>query len=176
MPKERTLKITCDECGYSEEIPSSRLSYEEGKMCPSCRKGKMWWVPLAEEARRREVRRKAMPEERISPAMVIIPVALVGLGLAAAAALAFAAPPEEEKIELQPGGNAVKWTKGPTHVEDALADIIDYVTLFVVLRETDQVWIEITRDVWDTWIIPTNQICGIYVDRACTVKGFVGVE
>jgi len=60
MP-ERTLKITCDECGYSEEVPESKLAYEEAKTCPSCRKSKMWWVPPAEEARKREVRR-AMPE------------------------------------------------------------------------------------------------------------------
>ncbi len=95
MPEERTLKITCDECGYSEMVLDSRLPYEEGKMCPSCRKGKMWWVPPAEEARRREVRRKAMPEAKISPAVIILPIGL-GLGLAAAlgiAALARAARP-----------------------------------------------------------------------------------
>ena len=93
MPEERTYKITCDECGYSEEVPSSRLYYEEGKTCPKCREGKIYWVPPAEEARRREIK---MPEEerRISPA-VIIPIGL-GLGLAATvgiAALALAAPP-----------------------------------------------------------------------------------
>ncbi len=95
MPEERTLKITCDECGYSEEVPHSRLAYEEAKWCPECRKGKMWWVPPAEEARRREVRRKAMPEAKISPAVIILPIGL-GLGLAAAlgiAALARAARP-----------------------------------------------------------------------------------
>ncbi|MBA7599358.1 hypothetical protein ES703_06390 [subsurface metagenome] len=100
MP-ERILKITCDECGYSEEVPSSRLAYEEGKWCPKCRKGKMWWVPPAEEARRREFEKMiheggAMGEKRISPAVVI--VGGLGLGLAAAvgvAALArtWAAPP-----------------------------------------------------------------------------------
>ncbi|GAI64941.1 unnamed protein product [marine sediment metagenome] len=174
MPEERTLKITCDECGYSKIVPHSSLAYEEAKTCPSCGKGKMWWVPPAEEARRREVR---MPEgeRRISPALIIIPIGL-GLGVATIAglyALTQAVPPEEEGIELQPGGNAVKWTRGPTHVEDALADIIDYVTLFLVLRETDQVWIQITADIWDTWAIPRDQICGIYVDRACTVTGFV---
>ncbi|GAI76523.1 unnamed protein product, partial [marine sediment metagenome] len=39
----------------------------------------------------------------------------------------------------------------------------------------DQVWIEISKDIWNTWAIARNQICGIYVDRACTVKGFVWV-
>ena len=95
MPEERTLKITCDECGYSETVLGSRLAYEEGKTCPVCRKGKMWWVPPAEEARRREVRRKAMPEAKISPAVIILPIGL-GLGLAAVlgiAALARAARP-----------------------------------------------------------------------------------
>ena len=97
MPEERTLKITCDECGYSEEVPSSRLAYEEAKTCPSCRKGKMWYVPAAEEARRREVRMMVMPEERrISPAVVI--VGGLGLGIAAVVGLyalsrAWAAPP-----------------------------------------------------------------------------------
>ena len=116
-----------------------------------------------------------MPEEevKISPAMVIIPIGL-GLGLATVVgiyALAQAAP-----RELQPGGNAVRWTGGPTYISDALADIIDYVTLFVVLRETDQVWIQISRDIWDSWAIPRDQICGIYVDRACTMpEGFVWV-
>jgi hypothetical protein len=86
MPEERTLNITCDECGYSEMVLASRLPYEEGKMCPSCRKGKMWWVPPAEEARRREVR--MLEEERqISPAVIIIPLGL-GLGLVAALAIA----------------------------------------------------------------------------------------
>ncbi|GAI89554.1 unnamed protein product, partial [marine sediment metagenome] len=34
MPEERTYKITCDECGYSEEVPEPKLIYEEGKTCP----------------------------------------------------------------------------------------------------------------------------------------------
>lgn len=83
MAEERTYRITCNECGYSEEVPESRLPYQEGKTCPRCYKGKMYWVPPAEEAR------------RISPAVIIIPVGL-GLGLAAAlgiATLARAAPP-----------------------------------------------------------------------------------
>lgn len=111
-----------------------------------------------------------MPEEkRVSPAVVIIPVALLGLGVAAVVALAFAAP-----RDLQEGDNIVRWTKGPTHVEDALADIIEYVRFFWVFREADQEWIVIERDIWDTWAIPRDQICGIVVDRACTMpEGFV---
>lgn len=81
MPEER--KITCDECGYSEVVPESKLIYEEGKTCPKCYKGKMWWVPPAEEARRREAKKMLEKEKRISPA-VIIPI---GLGLALAAAI-----------------------------------------------------------------------------------------
>lgn len=93
MPKERTYKITCDACGYSEVVPERRLVYEEGKTCPRCREGKMYWVPPAEEARRREV---MMPggERRISP-FWIIPVG-IALGAAVAlgaAAFARAAPP-----------------------------------------------------------------------------------
>ncbi|GAI27794.1 unnamed protein product, partial [marine sediment metagenome] len=54
-----------------------------------------------------------------------------------------------------------------------LADIIDYVEIFYVLR-ADGVWIQITRDIWDSWAIPRDQICGIVVDRACTMpEGFV---
>ncbi|GAI76183.1 unnamed protein product [marine sediment metagenome] len=53
VPQE--YKITCDECGYSEMVPQSRLAYEEAKTCPKCRKGKMWWVPPAEEERRRRL-------------------------------------------------------------------------------------------------------------------------
>ncbi len=174
MAEERDYKITCNECGYSEMVPQSRLPYEEGKTCPSCYKGKMYWVTPAEEARRIEARRRPMPEEerRISIAWAIPAVLLlaVGGGMALALALSEAARPG---IELQPEGNTVKWTGGPTHVEDALADIIGYVDRFLVLRETDQVWIEITRDIWDTWTIPRDQICEIYVDRACTVTGFV---
>jgi len=114
-----------------------------------------------------------MEEKKISPAVVIGGGLLLGLGAAVGLyALALAAP-----RQLQEGGNAVKWTEGPTHVEDALADIIDYVTLFMVLRETDQVWIQITADIWDTWAIPRDQICGIYVDRVCTMpEGFVWAE
>ena len=113
-----------------------------------------------------------MPEREISP-LWIIPIGIIlgiGAGLAILNALAREEAPEE--IELSPGANVVKWVGPPTYVSDALADIIDYVEIFSVLR-ADGVWIEITRDGWDTWIIPTNQICGIYVDRACTVKGFV---
>ena len=76
-------------------------------------------------------------------------------------------------IELQPGGNTVKWTGGPTYVADALGNCVDYVEIFYVLRETDQVWIQITADLWDSWAIPPDYICGIVVDRACTVTGFV---
>ena len=94
MP-ERTLKITCDECGYSEIVPELRLTYEEGKTCPRCYKGKMWWVPVAEEARRREFKKMPEEEKRISLAAIIIPIGL-GLGLTAAlgvVALAKVAPP-----------------------------------------------------------------------------------
>ena len=94
MQEERTYKITCDACGYSEMVPAPRLPYEEGKTCPRCHRGKMYWVPPAEEARRREVRRTMTEERRISPAIVI--VGGLGLGLAAAlgiAAIAMAAPP-----------------------------------------------------------------------------------
>jgi hypothetical protein len=76
------------------------------------------------------------------------------------------------RIELSPGANVVKWVGPPTYVSDILADIIDYAETFYVLR-ADGVWIEISRDIWNTWAIARNQICGIYVDRACTVKGFV---
>ncbi|MBA7580615.1 hypothetical protein ES708_22508 [subsurface metagenome] len=116
------------------------------------------------------------PKEREISPLWIIPVGIIlgiGAGLAILNALAREEAPEE--IELSPGANIVKWVGPPTYVSDALADIIDYVEIFSVLR-ADGVWIEITRDGWDTWIIPTNQICGIYVDRACTVKGFVWVE
>ena len=106
IPEERTYKITCDECGYSEEVSSAQLTYKEGKTCPRCYKGKMYWVPPAEEARRRELGGRygqggrTMPEEerRIPPAVLMIPV---GLGLAAVvgiAAIAMAAPPPEEYI------------------------------------------------------------------------------
>jgi len=78
---------------------------------------------------------------------------------------------------LQKGDNIVRWTKGPTHVEDALADIIDYVDHFWVLRETDQEWIVIDREIWDSWAIPRDYICGIVVDRVCAMpEGFVWVE
>ncbi|MBA7558670.1 hypothetical protein ES708_00277 [subsurface metagenome] len=101
MPEERDYKITCDVCGYSKEVPSSRLIYEEGKTCPRCYRGKMYWVPPAEEARRREVRSGAMPEEerRISIAWAIPPILLLavggGLGLIYAMTREEEAPPEE---------------------------------------------------------------------------------
>ena len=84
MPEER--KITCDECGYSKIVPSSRLSYEEGKTCPKCYKGKMYWVPPAEEARRRKFKKMLEEEKGISPVVAIIPIGL-GLGLAAVVGL-----------------------------------------------------------------------------------------
>jgi len=118
-----------------------------------------------------------MPAEREVSPLWIIPIGIIlGLGAGMGLTLALARKEAPEGIELQPGGNAVKWTGGPTMVEDALAEIIDHVTLFMVLRETDQVWIQITADIWDTWAIPRDQICGIYVDEACTVTGFVWAE
>ena len=109
----------------------------------------------------------------ISP-LWIIPVSIIlGIG-AGLGILAVAREEAPEEIELAPGGNTVRWTKGPTMVEDALADIIDYVEIFYVLR-ADGVWIQITA--WDSWAIPPDQICGIVVDRACTMpEGFVWVE
>jgi len=123
------------------------------------------------------VEKSKMPKERAISPLWIIPVSII-LGIGAGFALLNALAREEapEGIELSPGGNTVKWVGPPTYVSDMLADIIDYVQLFLVLRETDQVWIEITADIWDTWAIPRDQICGIYVDRACTVKGFVWAE
>ncbi|GAI89376.1 unnamed protein product, partial [marine sediment metagenome] len=118
------------------------------------------------------VESKMQKEREISPLWIIPAAIILGIGAGLGLIVAVSKPKE---IELQPWSNTVRWTGDPTYVSDALADIIDYVTFFVMLRETDQVWIEITRDVWDTWIIPTNQICGIYVDRECTVKGFVWV-
>ena len=114
-----------------------------------------------------------MPEERrISPGVVI----LGGLGLALVGALGLAVAWAAPK-GLQEGGNTVRWTGGPTYVADALGNCIDYVQIFYVLRETDQVWIQITKDLWDSWAIPRDQICGIVIDRACTMpEGFVWVE
>ena len=114
------------------------------------------------------------PKEReISPLWIIPVILVLGVGAGLGLILAVSKPKE---IELAPGGNTVRWPGDPTYISDALADIIDYVEIFYVLRETDQVWIDITADIWDTWAIPRDQICGIYVDRACTVKGFVWVE
>jgi len=101
MQEEPSYKITCNECGYSEMVPQSRLAYEEGKTCPSCYKGKMYYVPLTEEARRREVekyrqRRTTMPEEREISPLWVIPAAIilgVGVGLGVLATLARGAPP-----------------------------------------------------------------------------------
>ena len=115
-----------------------------------------------------------MPEERkISIAWAIPAILLLGLGAGLGLILAVAREEAPEEIELQEGDNIVRWTKGPTMVEDALAGIIDYVETFYILGET---WIEISRDVWDTWAIARDQICRIVVDRACTVSGFVWVD
>ncbi len=122
------------------------------------------------------VGKSKMPKEReVSPLWIIPAAIILGIGAGMGLILALAREEAPEEIELSPGANVVKWVGPPTYVSDALADIIDYVEIFSVLR-ADGVWIEITRDGWDTWIIPTNQICEIYVDRACTVKGFVWVE
>jgi len=107
MAGVRTYKITCDECGYSEEVPSARLTYEEGKTCPKCLKGKMYWVPPTEEARRREFwgrsgqggRTMPAEERKISIAWAIPALLLLGVGGGTALVLALArekeAPPEE---------------------------------------------------------------------------------
>ncbi len=99
VPEERDYKITCDECGYSEMVPQSRLPYEEGKTCPRCLKGKMYWVPPAEEARRREIK---MPEEerRISIAWALPAILLLGVGGGLALTLALAREKEGPPVVL----------------------------------------------------------------------------
>ena len=103
MREEHTRKITCDECGYSEIILNSRLPYEEGKTCPRCRKGKMYWVPAAEEARRREFQeiygqgRRVMAEERRVSPLWIIPISLA-LGVGAGLGLLLAVARREEEV------------------------------------------------------------------------------
>ena len=170
MPEDRTLNITCDECGYSEEVPSSRLAYEEGKWCPKCRKSKMWWVPPAEEARRREAKR--MPEEKgISPAVVI--VGGLGLGIAAAvgvAAMAMAAVPPG-CLKLDPDRFYYFIYTGPSQTfKAALGEC--YPVIYTI-----DVWDDDTREYWppvdpEHDILETGSKCRVMVQETCTLCGF----
>ncbi len=163
-------EITCNECGYSEMVPASRLSYEEGKTCPRCLKGKMHWVPPAEEARRREVRRRTMQEERISPAIIIV----VGLGLAVAAvvgvvALARAAPPG--CLELDPDRFYYFIYTGPNQTfKAALGECYPVIwTIDLYDPDTDD-WIPPADPDHD--ILETGSKCRVMVQETCTLCGF----
>jgi len=170
------LKITCDECGYSEMVPASRLSYEEGKTCPKCHKGKMYWVPPAEEARRREIygeRRRSMPEERrISIAWAIPAILLLGVGGGLALALALAqavAPPG--CLKLGPDKFYYFIYTGPNQTfKAALGEC--YPVIWTI-----DVWDEETHDYWppadpDHDILETGTDCRVMVTEGCTLCGF----
>jgi len=173
MAEERDYKITCNECGYSEMVPQSRLPYEEGKTCPRCYKGKMYWVPPAEEARRREIRRRTMPEERISPAVIIIPIGL-GLGLIAAlcvAALARAAAVPPGCLELSPDRFYYFIYTGPSKTfKAALGECYPVIyTIDVYDPETDDWWPPADPD---HDILETGSRCRVMVQASCTLCGF----
>ncbi|MBA7683356.1 hypothetical protein ES703_91720 [subsurface metagenome] len=168
MP-ERTYKIICNECGYSEEVPESRLPYEEGKTCPRCYKGKMYWVPPTEEARRREAK---MQEERISPALIIIPV---GLGLAVAAVVALAAlarvavPPG--CLKLSPDRFYYFIYTGPNQTfKAALGECWDVIWIIEFYDEDTGDWIAPTDPMHD--LIEPGREYRVKVMEPCTLCGF----
>jgi len=174
MPQERNYKISCNACGYSEEVPASRLPYEEGKTCPRCYKGKMYWVPSAEEARRREVRRETMPEEerRISigwalPALLLL---AVGGGVALAFAVSRAAAPPG-CLKLYPDKYYYfTYTGANQTFQDALGECYPVIwTIDLYDPETDDWWppADPMHD-----ILETGSKCRVKVLETCTLCGF----
>lgn len=171
MSEERTYKITCNECGNSEEVPESRLPYQEGKTCPRCYRGKMYWVPPTEEARRMEVRRGMMVEERrISIAWVVPPLLLLGVGGGLALALAISRP-AAPCLELDPDKFYYFIYTGPSQTFKAVLGEC-YPVIWTI-----EVYDPETNDYWppadpEHNILQSGAKCRVMVQETCTLCDF----
>lgn len=104
----------------------------------------------------------AEEEKKISPAVVI---PLIGLGLAAFAALAVIPFLREapKEIALSAGLNRVTYTGKEQTAEDALASIMDYLVIAYHWNADQQSWEQV---VTDTMMIP-GEIYNIQVSQDC---------
>lgn len=102
----------------------------------------------------------------------------LGLGMTAGVALLLwkTVGAAGKKLEPHVGTNIVKWTGGVILVGQAIAPIRSKVSIFYILNFATNQWMPISGNLWDSYAINKDYICGIVVTESCALpSGFVWV-